>query len=50
MVQKVACANGKGINKNIKNETKINPKINEQSIQKSSSKKGYPKDGNSSKK
>ena len=50
MVQKVACANGKGININIKNETQIHSKIYEKSMQISCSKKGYPKHGNSSKK
>ena len=29
-----ACANGKGINKNIKSDTKIHPKIYDKSIQK----------------
>ena len=40
MVQKVAYAKGKGINKNIENESNIHPKIDEKSIQKSCSKKG----------
>ena len=35
--------------KNIKNETTIHPKIDEKMIQKSFSKKGYPKDGKPSK-
>ena len=35
--------------KNIKNETKIHPKIDDKSIQKSCSKKGYPGDETSSK-
>ena len=39
MVQKVACANGKGIKKTIKIETQIHPKIYEKSIQISCSKK-----------
>ena len=38
------------VKKNIKKETNIHPKIDEQSIQKSCSKKGYPKDETSSKK
>ena len=33
--------------KNIKNDTQIHPKIDEQSIQNSCLKKGYPKDGKS---